>query len=192
MAIALIGRTGGIVTGTATRFLKLLPTGGPGVLTIANPGQYDRLTAAVINADTSATRVFGDWFYRRDGQSINARVSTDVTRPHVRSRRPLRGTHRASRRARVTIGFSEAMYGITARTVKLVAPNGRALKAKLTLSAGGRRVAIDDGAGRLVLKPAKRLRPHTRYQVRLSRDLRDFGGNPLPSSALTWSFVTKR
>jgi hypothetical protein len=43
-----------------------------------------------------------------------------------------------------------------------------------------------------VITPRARLRTGTRYRVRLSRDLRDFGGNALPSSDLNWSFVTKR
>jgi hypothetical protein len=43
-----------------------------------------------------------------------------------------------------------------------------------------------------VLTPAKPLHKHTRYEVRLSSDLRDFGGNALRTSALTWSFVTRR
>ena len=45
---------------------------------------------------------------------------------------------------------------------------------------------------KVVLTPSKPLRRHARYEVRLSRDLRDFGGNALRPSALTWSFVTGR
>jgi hypothetical protein len=44
----------------------------------------------------------------------------------------------------------------------------------------------------VVLTPAKPLRRRARYEVRLSRDLRDFGGNALRASALTWSFTTHR
>jgi hypothetical protein len=43
-----------------------------------------------------------------------------------------------------------------------------------------------------VLTPAKPLRKNARYEVRLSRDLRDFGGNALRPQALAWSFTTHR
>ena len=194
MAIALVGRTGNEVNGTSKVFLQRLPGGGPGVVTIDDPGQYDRLTAVVINADTSAVRdkTFNDWRWRHDYQAMSARISTDFDTPFVKRRRPLRNTHRASTRARVTVSFSDRMFVLNSRTVKLVAPNGRSLKAKLALTTAGRKRSAATGADEVVLTPSKRLRPHTRYEVRLSRDLRDFGGNALRSSARTWSFVTKR
>src|SRR3954469_16817774 len=45
MAIALVGRRGDEENGTASRFMKLLPNGGPATITIDDPGQYQRLTA---------------------------------------------------------------------------------------------------------------------------------------------------
>jgi hypothetical protein len=194
MAIALVGRTGTEVNGTSKVFLQLLRGGGPGTITIDDPGQYDRLTAVVINADSSATRdkTINDWRWHHDFQAMSARVSADFDDPFVRSRRPLRNTHRTSIGADVTISFSDRMFVLNSRTVKLVAPNGRAVKAKLALTTGGRKTSAATGADKVVLRPSKRLRPRARYEVRLSRDLRDFGGNALRSSALTWSFVTKR
>ena len=38
----------------------------------------------------------------------------------------------------------------------------------------------------------KPLRKHARYEVRLSRDLRDFGGNALPPSDLRFAYRTRR
>jgi hypothetical protein len=194
MAIALIGRTDNEVNGTSREFLRLLPDGGPGTVTIDDPGQYDRLTAVLVNADTRATRDrrINDWRWRHDAQAINVRVSRNFTKPSVKARRPLRNTKRASTRARVTVAFSDRMYVLNSRTVKLIAPNGRAVKAKLALTTLGSRSRPIEGADKVVLTPSKRLRPRTRYEVRLSRDLRDFGGDPLPASALTWSFVTNR
>jgi methionine-rich copper-binding protein CopC len=193
MAIALVGRTGDEVHGTAHEFLKLLPSGGPGTITIDNPSQYDRLTGVVINADTSATRdSFGDWIYHRDSQGVSARASADFTRPYVRHRRPLRNSRAASTHARVTINFSERMFELTTKTVKLVDSKGHMVKAKLALSTKGKKRSAAAGADTAVLTPTKPLRKHTRYEVRLSRDLRDFGGNALPAAALTWSFVAKR
>jgi hypothetical protein len=195
MAIALVGRKGDELTGTSEKFLQLLPGGGPGTITIDNPGQYDRLTAAVINADASAktySQFLGDWNWLKDGLSINARVSTDFTAPSVKARSPKRGTRRASKRGRVAIAFSERMFELTTNSVKLVGPNGRSVKAKLALTTRGKKSKAAAGADKVVLTTNARLHKHTRYELRLSRDLRDFGGNALPASALTWSFRTGR
>jgi hypothetical protein len=195
MTIALVGRMGDEVNGTSQEFIKLLPGGGPGTITIDNPGQYDRLTAAVINADASAktfSRILGDWLWLKDGLSINARVSTDFTAPSVVARSPKRGTRRASKRGRIAVAFSERMFELSTKSVKLVGPNGRSVKAKLALTTKGRKAATVAGADKVVLTTHAPLRKHTRYEVRLSRDLRDFGGNALPASALTWSFRTGR
>jgi hypothetical protein len=193
MAIAVVGRVGDEVNGTAEEAMKLLPSGGPQSITIDNASKYDRITGLVINADTSATRdSFGDWRYHRDNQAVSARASGDFTQPFVTHRRPLRGTHAASQRARVTISFSDRMFMLTTKTVKLVDAKGHAVKARLSLTTNGRRRNAGAGANKAVLTPAKRLRKHARYEVRLSRDLRDFGGNALRPSALTWSFTTHR
>jgi hypothetical protein len=194
MAIAVVGRVGDEVHGTAHEFLKLLPSGGPGTITVENPGQYDRITGVVINADTSATRdtSIDDWIYHRDSQGVSARISADFTRPHVAHRRPLRGSHAASIHARVTIDFSERIFGLTTRTVKLVDSKGHTVNARLALTTGGKKRSAAAGADRVVLTPSKPLRRKASYQVRLSHDLRDFGGNALPDAAHTWSFVTRR
>ena len=153
----------------------------------------DRITGVVINADTSATRDgFGDWVYHRDSQGVSARASADFTAPHVTHRRPLRGTHAASPHARVTISFSDRMFMLTTKTVKLMDSKGHLVKTRLSLTTKGRKRSPGAGADRAVLTPAKPLRKHARYEVRLSRDLRDFGGNSLRGSALSWSFTTHR
>jgi methionine-rich copper-binding protein CopC len=194
MAIALVGRIGDEVHGTTHEFLKLLPSGGPGTVTIDNPAQYERLTGVVINADTSATfdSSIDDWTYRRDSQPFSARISTDTTAPYVKHRRPLRNTRSASPNAHVTINFSERIFDLTLKTVKLVDANGHAVKTRLALTTKGKKRRTAAGADTAVLTPAKPLHKHTRYEVRLSSDLRDFGGNALRTSALTWSFVTRR
>ena len=195
MAIAVIGRVGDEVNGSSQTFVKQLPNGGPGVMTIDNPGQYDRLTAAVINADTSQdgfSRQLQDWDWKKDSQRINARVSTDSTAPSVKVRSPRPGTHRASTRTRVKVSFTERMFELTTKSVRLIGPGGHSVKAKLALSSKGRKARAAAGADNVVLTPRSRLRRGTRYEVRLSRDLRDFGGNALPASSLKWSFVTKR
>jgi hypothetical protein len=84
------------------------------------------------------------------------------------------------------------MFELTTDSVRLVAPNGRTVKAKLTLSTKGRRARAASGARKFVLKPLGRLRGGTHYELRLSRDLRDYGGNALPSSELNFAFRTRR
>src|SRR4051794_37205270 len=194
MAIGIVGRTGDEEHGTATQFLKLLPNGGPGTVLIDNPGQYERLTAVVVNADTSQSRfsqLAGDWLWTHDNQAINARVSADFHAPRVTHRWPKPGTRRASRYGHVSVTFSERMFELTTNSVKLVAPNGRSVKAKLTLTTKGHKSRAESGARKFVLQPLGRLRKNTRYELRLSRDLRDYGGNPLPSSALQFAFRTR-
>ena len=195
MAIALVGRTGDAETGTAEEFVKRLPHGGPGTITIDKPDRFQRITAVVINGDTSAgrySRTLGDWLWLKDGQSINARVSADFTAPSVRRRSPSPGARRASTRSRVKVRFSERMFELTSRTVRLVGPNGRSVKARLALTSKGHKAHAENGADTLILTPRARLRRGARYTVRLSRDLRDYGGNALPSSSLKWAFRAKR
>jgi hypothetical protein len=195
MAIALVVRTGDEVNGTSEQFVKTLPNGGPGVVTLANPGRFDRLTAVVINGDASATRfsrALGDWLWEKDSQPIDARVSGDFTTPAVRRRAPRAGARAASTRTRVAVSFSERMFELTPESVRLIGPNGRSVKAAFELTSRGRKTRAPDGADKLVIVPRVRLLRGARYTVRLSRDLRDFGGNALPSSALTWTFRTKR
>jgi hypothetical protein len=194
MAIALAGRIGDEVHGHTQEFLKLLPSGGPGTITIDNPSQYERLTGVVINADTAAKfdSNIQDWIYRRDSQPFSARISADFKAPYVTHRRPLRNTRSASPHAHVTINFSERIFDLTSKTVKLVDSNGHAVKATLGLTTKGKKRRTAAGADTAVLTPAKPLRRHARYEVRLSSDLRDFGGNALRTSALKWSFVTRR
>jgi hypothetical protein len=92
----------------------------------------------------------------------------------------------------VAIAFSERMIELNASTVKLVGPGGRRVKARLQLTSAGRSARATAGADKVVLTPRTPLRRGKRYHVVLSRDLRDLGGNPLPPSALSWSFVTRR
>jgi hypothetical protein len=164
-------------------------------VTVDNPSQFSRLTAVVINADASADRysqILQDWLWKNDSEAINARVSADFTPPSVRRRSPKSGAHGSSTRSHVKVSFSDRMFTITRSTVRLIGPGGRTVKSKLRLTSTGRTTRSAAGADGLVLTPTEKLRRGARYSVRLSRDLRDFGGNALPATALRWSFVTKR
>ncbi len=68
--LALVGRTGSERHGRVVSRLRYRPGGGAMSVRLADPGRFDRITAVVINADTSAlgfdTRRL-DWRYLRDG-----------------------------------------------------------------------------------------------------------------------------
>jgi hypothetical protein len=175
--------------------VKLLPKGGPGTVKIENPGRFTRLTAVVVNADTSATRfskVLGDWVWKKDLQPVNVRMSADFTAPNVRRRSPRAHSRGVSTRSQVKVAFTDRMFVLSSSTVRLIGPRGRSVKAKLGFTRAGQKVAASGGADSVSIAPRARLHAGTRYTVRLSRDLRDYGGNALPKSGLTWSFTTKR
>jgi hypothetical protein len=74
--LALVGRdddTGRVVT--AVKFLK---HGGSGSVTLDSPGDFERITAVVVNADARANgfdRVRRDWNYTEDNARLTARLS---------------------------------------------------------------------------------------------------------------------
>jgi hypothetical protein len=187
MAIALVGRVGDESSGTYTSAVTRLPKGGPGSVTLTDPGRFTRITAVLINGDGRTTgrfsRTLQDWEWVGDGAQVAARASTDYSPPKVRKRSP--GSHQSgvSRRPVLRIRFSERMMNVGTRTVQLIGPGGHKVKAAVKLSGTGTK---------LTLKPRKQLRPGTRYIVRLSRDVEDFGANQLSSAARSWSFTTGR
>ena len=67
--LALVGRIGSERHGRVVDVLRFAPRGGPMTVRLARPGRFDRLTAVLINADTStggfsARRL--DWAYLTD------------------------------------------------------------------------------------------------------------------------------
>jgi hypothetical protein len=77
--LALVGRTGSERHGRVVSRLRYRQGGGALTVRLADPGRFDRITAVVVNADTSAsgfdTRRL-DWRYLRDGMpfSVSGRV----------------------------------------------------------------------------------------------------------------------
>lgn len=73
--IALVGRDDD--TGTVTRKVKLLRKGGRGSVTLGSPGGFERITAAVVNAD-GRVKGFdpdrGDWVYSRNNVKFRVGV----------------------------------------------------------------------------------------------------------------------
>ena len=186
-AIALVGRTGEPTTGSQVVRLTRLPNGGAGKVTLDNATSFNRVTAAIINADVDVpsganafNRQRGDWNWLADDSEISLALN-DFTRPTVRKITPKSGARAVARNARIKLTFSETIAGANRSTVKLVAPNGRSVSSSVVPS--GRTLKIT---------PGRRLRAGTRYTVRISSRVTDGGGNALPSSRRAFRFTTGR
>jgi hypothetical protein len=74
--LALVGRDDD--TGQVVTKVEYLGRGGRGTVTLSSPGHYERITAAVVNADTRISgfdNVHRDWNYTRDNAKLKARLA---------------------------------------------------------------------------------------------------------------------
>jgi hypothetical protein len=104
--------------------------------------------------------------------------------PTVTARTPASNATGASRTANVTATFSEAMQAttMTASNASLrlgTTASGALVACVVTYNATTRVVTIN---------PSPTLAANTQYTVRLTANIQDSAGNPLP--ATTWSFTT--
>jgi hypothetical protein len=184
-AFALVGRTGPMTSGAVEVHLQRLPAGGRARVTVERPGRFSRLTAVLINADVTQDGFrpeIGDWDFRRsDGQAVSALITTDFAPPRVLHRSPRPDTRDVSRRTGVSLGFSEPVRGVSTRTLKLLAPDGHKVNARVNYDADARRAGLE---------PKERLRRHTGYVVKLTGGIVDRGGNGVPDASRTWTFRT--
>lgn len=170
-AVALVGLTSS--SSTATIALREMPKGGIGSVTLDSPSQYVRVTAVLVNSDTSIDSFdagFGDWFYERDNQSFYGRVSTDFTAPRVARVAPSAGASRVVRGVRVKVTFSEPVRGVDTKSVQLLAPNGSAVAASVKLGSGSRVATI---------APTRRLASARPYRIRVRNTITDTSLNRL-------------
>jgi hypothetical protein len=184
-ALALVGRVGGVPGGEATVAIRELPKGGAGKLTIDNPSRFARLTAVLVNSDAQpigSSPITRDWRYARDKQLYYARLSTDFKAPRVTSVSPRSGEAGVSPRARIKVAFSEPVIGVTAKSLRLIASNGRTVRARLKFTAGSKTAT---------LTPSRALGRARRYRVLVTRAVTDTAVNPL-ARAESWAFVTAR
>ena len=175
-AIALVGRTGDEVAAPRPRSSSSCRSGGPGG-SRSNPASYSRMTAVLINADTSPQRLLAD-----------ARRLAVAGRRHERSRwRCTDFTTAASDEAlaqakrhgvspgtAIRLTFDEGLGGISSRSVRLLAPGGHTVGAALTQSQNGRIV---------VIRPSRPLSPARRYTVKLTGDVTDVAATPCARAA---------
>ena len=184
-AIALVGRTGDDTSGNAVIAIKRLPRGGTGRVKLANPQDYSRLTAVLINADIDVagySQNIGDWVWLGDDEPIALAVN-DFTTPRPIRVSPKPGARSVSTRATVKIIFDEGVTGVSGRSVRLVGPGNRTVPARLVRNRRGNVVKID---------PVGRLSPGRRYAVKLSGDVTDGGGHRIPAARRTWRFTSGR
>ena len=184
-AVALVGRTGDGAGSPVLVRIKRLPRGGTGRITLPNASSYTRVTGVLINADTDVagySQDLGDWAWLGDDEPITLALN-DFTNPRPVGFAPKRGASRVSIRSAVKVTFDEGVAGVSGRSVRLVGPGGRTVRARLSQNKGGNVVK---------LRPTRPLSPGRRYVVKLSRDVTDGGGHSLPSSRRTWRFTTGR
>ena len=76
--IALVARDGAPLTGAVVRKAKYLRKGGNGKVSLGHPGRYERITAAVVNADGRVKGfkgfVGGDWVYAKDHRRFDVEL----------------------------------------------------------------------------------------------------------------------
>ena len=184
-AVALVGRTGDLNGGTYTSQVTRMPNGGAGKVTLDNASSYSRVTAVIINGDSTSTGVSGstgERVYAFDREPISLAVN-DFTTPGFRRQSPKPGAKRVSTRSRISIKANEPLAGVTTSSVKLLGPGNRSVGVGLRVSSDGRTVK---------LTPSRRLSRGRRYTVRLSSGVTDAAGNALPSSRRVWRFTTGR
>jgi hypothetical protein len=160
-SIALIGKT----DGKPVVRIRELPKGGIGILTLSDPGQYDRLTAALINGDTQQSGFnmqTGDYEFTKDGQPFQAVVSSDFTAPKI--------AKAASTSAGIKVTFSEPVREVSVKTLRLLGPSGKKVRA---------RVKFKPGARTALLLPSASVLPPGLYHVAALDGITDLALNAL-------------
>ncbi|HEX8074657.1 MAG TPA: Ig-like domain-containing protein [Thermoleophilaceae bacterium] len=183
-ALAMVGRQGPEDSGAVEVDLRRLPRGGASSVTLGDPKRFTRITAVLMNADMTQngfSQVLNDWQYAKDRQPMSARVSNDFKAPTLKARVPRPGRRDVSRRSGVSVRFSEAMAGVSSRTLRLLGPGGHKVAA---------RVSYDKRRRRARLVPKRGLARHRRYTVQILSSVVDRGANRLPAAQRTWRFTT--
>ena len=128
-SLALIGQT----DGKPVVKLKELPAGGIGIVTLSDPGQYNRVTAALINGDTKQTgfsQQTGDYEFSKDKQTFQAITSTDFTAPRI--------AKATSGTSGIKVTFSEPVRQVSVKTLRLIGPGGKRVRAAVKFKAGSK------------------------------------------------------
>jgi hypothetical protein len=181
-AIAFIGRKGDPSTGQVTLRVAEMTADGTGSVLVEAPASFTRLTAVLINSDSSQSGFSGvtkDWAWIHDNQTASIRLSSDVTPPVVTSRSPAPNVSNAPVTTQALARFSERVVKADGTSVLLRSPGGKAVPADVALDAAGTQVT---------LVPKARLAQRTRYTVQLTNAISDGSDNRLAPES--WSFTT--
>jgi methionine-rich copper-binding protein CopC len=145
-----------------TRTATLNPT--------ANLAVNTRYTVRLTNAITDAT-----------GNRLAATTWSFTTEagPTVTARTPAPNATGFARSGNITVGFSEAVTGISTTSVRVTHPVGTTMAAAVTYNAATRTATLNPNAN---------LAANTTYTVRLANTIRDATGNALPTTS--WTFRT--
>jgi serine protease len=114
---------------------------------------------------------------------LNSRTPTVRSRgPTVSSQGPVAGTSNASRKAAVTVVFSENVKGVSTKTIWIVnTKTGAKVKATATYRASNRTAT---------LRPSVAMTGRTRYMVVIGNGITDMTGDKLGTRS--WVFTTSR
>ena len=167
------------VTGAVTyRFERRLSTASYATETVTTSGTSWAPTAAMTH---------GSWMWRVTSLDVNRNVlgtsgwrrfSVDTTKPRVVRKSP---TRKAARSANFVAKFSERVYGVSRKTVKLYVKGQRtSVSARVTLSADRRTAKLN---------PKRNLTKGKVYTLRLSNGIADKAGNHL--TARSWKVKAK-
>ena len=74
--LALVGRTGDVLSGQVVQRVDYLEKGGKGSVTLSDPGRFERITAVLVNADDRVKGFLGgDWVYKKNAVRFKARLT---------------------------------------------------------------------------------------------------------------------
>jgi Big-like domain-containing protein len=183
-ALALVGRRGPEGSGSVQVAMTKLRHGGSGSVALADPARFSRITAVLINADTTShgySRSTGAWIFDRNNQRVRARVSNRFAPLRLRSGTPGSGA-RVSPKARVVLRFSAAVSPSSLRSIRLRDSHGKRVAIRIRRGHGG---------SRLTLVPRRRLAAGARYSVELGSRIVDVDGNGLAPGQRGWTFRTR-
>lgn len=141
---------------------------------IGGSSRYLQYSAQLATANTDATPSLSSF-------SVRYSADSDTTNPAVLSRTPAPTATGVGLFSQVRVAFTELMdsSSIDSSTLRL-----RTLGSSVDVPA-----TVTFTGGALVLQPAVALAGNTTYEVLLSPNVRDLGGNSLGSS-IGWTFIT--
>ncbi|MDQ1628648.1 MAG: hypothetical protein QOI54_2392, partial [Actinomycetota bacterium] len=142
--------------------------------------------AAKLAPGTMYTAVLTSGIRDAAGQALapTSWAFTTDPRPAVQSKSPSAAAKRVNRKANVTVRFSEKVTGVSTASFTLTTVKGAVVKATVRYNAATRTAVLDPGG-----PGSFKLKPRTKYTVRVTTRIKDATGNAL--APMSWSFTTR-